>query len=175
MVLNLKAIGFDVNKSGGGLLIRLGRLTVSILMVLSATFVFHTTALAASSFNIMDAHERGVSKSGEAKGTVIPTYDEASRKDVLEFDYSLPKGAVVECWIKNFPPEMGPDVVNTANRICDQASEDEILISEDLYQSLHPGISTQHPRQISAKGKTKPITVYPLTSANTAFAAQKTA
>lgn len=52
------------------------------------------------------------------------------------------------------------DTVNTAKRICDTATRDEVLISETVYQALHP--STTQARQVKVKGKAEPITVFPL-------------
>ncbi|MBI4387678.1 MAG: hypothetical protein HY582_01380, partial [Candidatus Omnitrophica bacterium] len=65
-----------------------------------------------TSFNLLDAHDRGVTPTGSAKGTVTLTYDEAVGKDVLEFDYSIPRESSVSAWTKNFPPELGVGAVD---------------------------------------------------------------
>ncbi len=52
------------------------------------------------------------------------------------------------------------DTVNTAKRICDIATRDEVLISETVYQALHP--ATHQERRIKVKGKAEPIRVFAL-------------
>ncbi|HOW88285.1 MAG TPA: hypothetical protein PKV84_06495 [Candidatus Omnitrophota bacterium] len=83
-----------------------------LAFLFSATLVLHA-AWAATTFNILDARERGTKIAGTAKGTLTPTFDEAAKKDVLEFDYSITQGASVSAWLKGFPAGLAADAVNT--------------------------------------------------------------
>jgi cyclic beta-1,2-glucan synthetase len=85
-----------------------------ILAALLLSFTITGTAHAASTFNLLDARERGTTVTGAAKGTLTPTFDEGIKKDVLEFDYSIPQGAAVTVWAKNFPAELTPSAVDKA-------------------------------------------------------------
>lgn len=54
------------------------------------------------------------------------------------------------------------DTVNTANRICDAASDGEILISKSIYKAVSRLAVVLEPRHIMVKGKDEPLTVYSL-------------
>jgi len=54
------------------------------------------------------------------------------------------------------------DTVNTAKRICDSAAGGEVLISEEVRKALGSKAVVGRSRQIKAKGKTEPLTVYAL-------------
>ncbi|GIV96805.1 MAG: hypothetical protein KatS3mg057_1462 [Herpetosiphonaceae bacterium] len=54
------------------------------------------------------------------------------------------------------------DTVNTAKRIEGAAAEREVLLSEAVRQSLSSDVLLGPPRQITAKGKEEPVTVYAL-------------
>ncbi|MFH0985223.1 MAG: hypothetical protein V1882_06770, partial [Candidatus Omnitrophota bacterium] len=85
-----------------------------VLTALFLSFALTTHVCAASTFSLLDARERGTTVTGAAKGTLTPTFDEGIRKDVLEFDYSLPQGAAVTAWSKDFPVELTSSAVNMA-------------------------------------------------------------
>ena len=65
------------------------------LAVLTAT----TSAWAASTFNLLDARERGTTATGAAKGTLNATYDEGIKKDVLEFLIFQSRCCIRVIWI----------------------------------------------------------------------------
>ena len=69
---------------------------------------------AADAFSVLDAHERGTTVTGAAKGTMTATFDEGIRKDVLEFDYTVPQGAGITAWAKGFPAGLTQAAVSTA-------------------------------------------------------------
>lgn len=54
------------------------------------------------------------------------------------------------------------DVVNTAKRIESQAQGNEILVSESLSVESNPAVCRGAKREVSVKGKSKPLTVYAL-------------
>lgn len=54
------------------------------------------------------------------------------------------------------------DTVNTSKRIESQAQAGEVLISQSTYSALNKNIKVGPKREISVKGKEKPIVVYPL-------------
>ncbi len=54
------------------------------------------------------------------------------------------------------------DTVNTGKRICDQATGDEILLSQACYEKLQSSIVIAEPRTIVAKGKQDSLRVYPV-------------
>ncbi len=109
MLLESKTIRYGVSRSWSVCLI----LTFA-LFIFTANFSYNAGYAEAASYTLMDAGQRGVVKTEGAKGTLIPTYDESTGKDVLEFDYSIPKGTEIKVWTKNFPASLGPDNVNTA-------------------------------------------------------------
>jgi class 3 adenylate cyclase len=57
------------------------------------------------------------------------------------------------------------DTVNTAKRIEGGAAAGEVLLAETTWQKLTPGYAVSLARQIAAKGKALPVTVYPLAGA----------
>ena len=83
-----------------------------VLAVLLLSLTVTTGAWAASTFKLLDARERGTTVTAEAKGTLTPTFDEAIKKDILEFDYSIPQGAVATAWVKSFPAELTASSAN---------------------------------------------------------------
>jgi len=89
-------------------------LSIFLLVFLTIT-VFGSLAYSseAVSFNILDADEKGTTPAGQSKGTLIPTYDPAANKDVLELDYSLGPNSSLTVWAKNFPAELTADTANT--------------------------------------------------------------
>jgi class 3 adenylate cyclase len=54
------------------------------------------------------------------------------------------------------------DTVNTGKRICDQATGNEILISQACYMNVRDRVAILEPRAIHAKGKKEAIQVYPI-------------
>ena len=90
------------------------RFAITTLAVLFSVLMATTGLWAAPTFGILDARERGTTAAGTAKGTLTPTFDEGIKKDVLEFDYTIPQGAGVTAWVKNFPAELTSTAVNMA-------------------------------------------------------------
>ncbi len=68
---------------------------------------------AKASYNLMDSGEQGATPTGEAKGSLTPTYDESSGKDVFELDYNLTPGSELRAWLKKFPVTITPDSINS--------------------------------------------------------------
>ncbi|MBL7157689.1 MAG: hypothetical protein ISS92_05995, partial [Candidatus Omnitrophica bacterium] len=58
------------------------------------------------SFSQQDAGDMGVFNIGLALGGLLRSFDETLKRDVLEFDYSLPKGSIIGIWTKNYPPDL---------------------------------------------------------------------
>lgn len=54
------------------------------------------------------------------------------------------------------------NTVNTAKRIESAAQSGEVLISENIYKMIGQAVSTGTRREISVKGKSNPLVVYPL-------------
>jgi cyclic beta-1,2-glucan synthetase len=90
-------------------------LVLSLVTFVAAVFLFTIGANAVpASFSVLDARERDVIKTGKAKGTVTPTYDESIGVDVLEFDYSVAPDSNASVVMKSFPAELADGAVNTA-------------------------------------------------------------
>jgi len=83
-----------------------------LFVVLFLTLAVSAGAWAAPAFNLLDARERGTVVTDEAKGTLTATFDEAAKKDVLEFDYSIPQGATATAWSRSFPAELTSSAIN---------------------------------------------------------------
>ncbi len=54
------------------------------------------------------------------------------------------------------------DAVNTGARICSVAARGEVLISQDTYALVQDRVTVADPRTVTVKGKSQPITVYPV-------------
>lgn len=76
-------------------------IAMTFLSVLFVTTVGAYAAPAAAS--LLDGRERGTTGSETSKGTFTATYDEATRQDILELDYTVPQGEELRAWIRNFP------------------------------------------------------------------------
>ena len=59
-----------------------------------------------SSFSILEAREKGTFNIGPAVGDVVSKLEKTANKEVLVFDYSIFKGAIIGVWTKEFPPEL---------------------------------------------------------------------
>lgn len=59
------------------------------------------------------------------------------------------------------------DAVNTGARICSVAERGEILISQDTYALVADKVTVATPRTVTVKGKSQPVTVYPVREINT--------
>lgn len=64
------------------------------------------------SFSHLDAADIGVFNIGLALGGVVKSFDETLKKDVLRFEYSLPKGSIIGVWTKDYPPAMNANVID---------------------------------------------------------------
>ncbi len=82
--------------------------------VLSFATLTPGTAWAEPTFNLLDARERETVATGTAKGTLMATFDEGIKKDVLEFDYAVDAGASVKAVIRRFPTGLTPASVAVA-------------------------------------------------------------
>lgn len=89
---------------------------VRMLCMILVAILLSTVGLAQSdispSFSQLDADEIGVFNIGLALGGVLRSFDETAGKEVLEFDYSVPKGSIIGVWTGNYPPRMGRDAVD---------------------------------------------------------------
>ncbi|HQB94449.1 MAG TPA: hypothetical protein PK997_04470, partial [Candidatus Omnitrophota bacterium] len=71
----------------------------------------------AASFRLQDAKAKGVTPSGDAKGTITSTYEESLRKDVWDFTYTLATGSSISVWAKDFPPEVAVSPVTSVKAV----------------------------------------------------------
>ncbi|MFH1414975.1 MAG: hypothetical protein ABIH89_02680 [Elusimicrobiota bacterium] len=89
----------------------------------------------ASSFGILDGAERGVFNIGSSRGAVNISYDDTTGKDVLLFEYNLPKDTVVGVWTKDYPSEPGAQKVNTARirvRMPDSGQSGRVAVNLEI-------------------------------------------
>lgn len=87
------------------------RFAVIALAVISAFFISTAAIAATPAFDIFSGGEKGETATGSAKGTVTASYDEITRKDVLDVSYSLPQGSTLAIWAKDFPAELNAESV----------------------------------------------------------------
>lgn len=67
------------------------------------------------SFSIVDGTQRGVLKQESVtKARLTAAFDQATGKDILEFDYSIPGDSPVTVWVKNFPSNLMETSIDTA-------------------------------------------------------------
>ncbi|MBN1493435.1 MAG: hypothetical protein JW938_04745 [Candidatus Omnitrophica bacterium] len=88
-----------------------------------------------SSLSLLDAGSRGINKSETAKGMMVPTFDEAVEKDVLELNYSVAGGSTLEVWAKDFPEGLSNDNINTLRigvRVISAEQADDIAVSVEV-------------------------------------------
>ena len=88
-------------------------LIISILTILVTIFVSPKDINAEPSpFSILDARNKGVFNIGPGQGDVRSFFEETSQKNVLEFDYSIPKDSIIGVWTQSFPPNLNSSLVN---------------------------------------------------------------
>ncbi|MBU9889451.1 MAG: hypothetical protein KTQ49_06255, partial [Candidatus Omnitrophica bacterium] len=80
---------------------------------------------ATPSVNIVEARERGAEGTGSAKGTFTATYDETTRRDILELDYVLSPDEELRAWVKGFPVTLDATSVSDV-KIGVRAAADQI-------------------------------------------------
>jgi cyclic beta-1,2-glucan synthetase len=94
---------------------------------------------APTAWTLLDAGQRGVDMSGAAAGGIMPTFDEAANKDVLEFDYSLAEGDAIKIWVREFPSSLRSGAVNASKisiRILEPGQAEKISVVLELKGSL---------------------------------------
>ena len=64
------------------------------------------------SFSILDAKEKGIFNIGPAVGDVVSKKETSAGKEVLIFDYSIFKGAIIGVWTKTFPAGLNAESVD---------------------------------------------------------------
>ena len=69
----------------------------------------------AVSFSILDSRGMGVFNIGSSQGTANRFYDEALKKNVVKFDYSLNKKSSVGVWTNKYPAGIRDSGVNSVN------------------------------------------------------------
>lgn len=89
------------------------------VFVCAATFFVagESDVIAADSWTLLNATERGVSKEGGAQGSVVPTYDSDRGIDIFECDYTVQQGAALSVWAKEFPADLGPQTATTIKTV----------------------------------------------------------
>ena len=86
---------------------------VSILFITAAILTSSASASAnRTSFSLLEAAEKGAFNMGPAIGDVTVKFEESSQKNVIVFDYSIFKGAIIGVWTKIFPPDLKSDAVD---------------------------------------------------------------
>ena len=92
---------------------RINPLLASIVVLLALTLA--STAAASedpSSYNLLDARERGTFNIGLALGAVFQAFDRDLRRDVLKFDYTATPRTMVGVWTKGYPLTMKEDTAD---------------------------------------------------------------
>ncbi len=81
------------------------------------------------------APQRGAFNIGPAEGKSAVVFDEATGKDLVQFDYAAPPGTIVGVWTKGYPPALGPakaNAVKIAVRLTDPAQARRIATSVEI-------------------------------------------
>ncbi len=89
-----------------------GRFLALLSFLIISPWMRSSVAEVPPSFNLLDAGERGVTVAETDKGTVTPTYDDAAKKDVLEFDYTLSGSQPVRVWGRKFSADLNGENAN---------------------------------------------------------------
>jgi cyclic beta-1,2-glucan synthetase len=83
------------------------------MVIITFISVFARVAFASTdSFGLLDARAKGVFNIGPGKGNVTKSLDETINKDVLKFNYSVPKGSIIGVWTKDYPAGLGADTAD---------------------------------------------------------------
>lgn len=85
-----------------------------MLMVLAQTAYASKTEPVNPPFTILDSKYRGTFNIGMGLAGVTVEKDKGLGKEVLKFDYSLPRGSVIGLWTKDYPPELVSGVADAA-------------------------------------------------------------
>ena len=115
---------------------RLNKITLLISAILVVAFA--SSAHAADNrpiFSILDAKEKGTFNMGPAVGDVESKREESAGKEVLVFDYSIFKGAIIGVWTKTFPPGLragAVDAVRAGVRSKDDDQVDRISVKLEI-------------------------------------------
>ncbi|MBI4549530.1 MAG: hypothetical protein HY714_01205 [Candidatus Omnitrophica bacterium] len=91
-----------------------------------------------AAWTLFDAGQRGVDMSGNAAGGIMPTFDEAANKDVLEFDYTLSEGDSIKVWAREFPSTLSSATANASKisvRVIEPGQAETISASLEIQGS----------------------------------------
>ncbi|MFC1808756.1 GH36-type glycosyl hydrolase domain-containing protein [Candidatus Omnitrophota bacterium] len=108
---------------------------VAFCVILLGLFILSTGAIAAPTFNLLDAEERGLNTSETAKGILTPSFDEKIQNDTLECRYSIEQGAALEVWVKSFPAAMteaGKSSIKLSVNVPDAVQAESITVKIEL-------------------------------------------
>lgn len=87
------------------------------------------------SFTILDAKEKGIFNIGPAMGDVVSRQEGPSKKEVLFFDYSIFKGAIIGVWTKSFPAGLNAgsvDAVKVGLKAKDESLIDSVSVKLEI-------------------------------------------
>ncbi|MCM8761262.1 MAG: hypothetical protein NC933_03930, partial [Candidatus Omnitrophica bacterium] len=79
-----------------------------------------------TNFSILEAREKGMFNMGPAMGDVVAEREEAAKKEVLKFDYTIFPGAIVGVWTNTYPSRFGPDAVDAVRVGVKPASTEQL-------------------------------------------------
>jgi cyclic beta-1,2-glucan synthetase len=88
-----------------------------------------------SVFNIVKADEKGTFNMGPAVGDVSAAKEGPAGKEVLAFDYSIFKGAIIGVWTKGFPAALNAkeaDAVKVGLKIKDEENIDQVSVKLEI-------------------------------------------
>ncbi len=127
LIGNLKEVVFVVSPMGGVE-------SAAGMLYLDFDFV-KLKSSPTSSFSLLDARKRGVFNIGQSEGRLSLTFDESVKKEVLKFEYSVPKETVVGVWTQAFPTELTATQVNTVNigvMVADSEQAHQITVAIEI-------------------------------------------
>ncbi|GEM_PF-4234925 len=108
--------------------------------------------------NHMDIHSaggRGVFNIGDSEGFKRQVYSEEIEKDILEFEFEIPKDTVVGIWTNEYPQELNPENFN-AVRVQLEVENTDLLNDLDFSLELKgPGDEMQVIRLRASEGWNK--------------------
>ncbi len=128
----LKEAVFVVTPTGGGRPER-GTMLLGLEFEKLASLPVDPAAVP-STFNILDAGERGAFAIGGAKGALGLYFDEKLQEDVLKFDY-VSSGTAAGLWSKGYAPELSSstaDAVQISVNVPDSAQAGRVAVTVEI-------------------------------------------
>lgn len=134
-IKTLDEVLFSVHSKNGSEVKGSLTFTIDFVKLKSSSSPVVTDASFQGTYNMLDAGAKGVFNIGQSNGSITPSFDEATGKDVWAFNYSVPAASHVGIWTLEYPAELGSstaDALKIGVRVPDPKQLTQVAVKIEL-------------------------------------------